>query len=106
MAEDLSKTLHAYVRKGYTIKAFLGAEGSPTCGVARVGRWKKDAQGKKVFPKDVEFISGTGVFVEEFQAALQKYGISPEWIGIPGKSIRCFEPESFEKTLQKIESIL
>ena len=106
LSDSLSKTLNEYVKKGYTIKAVLGAEGSPTCGVDRVGRWKKDAEGKKVFPKDVEFIQGTGVFMEEFKESLEKYNIFPEWIGIPGKSIRSINPDSFDKTLHRLEDIL
>jgi hypothetical protein len=71
-----------------------------------VGRWKKDTQGKKVFPKDVEFISGRGVFMEEFMKALNKHNIAPEWIGIPGKSIRSLDPNAFDRILKRLETIL
>jgi predicted secreted protein len=106
LSQKLAKNLKEYAKKGYKILAVLGAEGSPTCGIDRVGRWKKDTHGQKVFPRDVEFIRGRGVFMEEFMGALDKLGISPEWIGIPGKSIRSLEPESFQKTLLKIEAVL
>jgi predicted secreted protein len=106
LSENLSQNLTEYVKKGYQITAVLGAEGSPTCGIDRVGRWKKDASGQKVFPKDVEFVGGRGVFMEEFMKALNKHSIEPEWIGIPGKSIRSLDPEAFDSTLEKIESIL
>lgn len=106
LATNITKNLLEYVKKGYEITAVLGAEGSPTCGVNRVGKWKTDAKGEKVFPKDIEFVSGSGVFIEEFRALLQKNNISPEWIGIPGKSIRSLEPESFNDTLQKLKNIL
>jgi predicted secreted protein len=106
LAKNITKNLLEYVKKGYEIKAVLGAEGSPTCGVDRVGQWKKDAKGEKVFPKDIEFVSGSGVFMEEFKVSLQDNNISPEWIGIPGKSIRSLEPDSFGDTLQKLKNIL
>ena len=67
LSESLAETLKEYHKKGYEILAVLGAEGSPTCGIDRVGRWKTDARGKKVFPRDVEFVEGTGVFMEEFK---------------------------------------
>ena len=106
LAESQAKTLREYDRKGYKILAVLGAEGSPTCGIDRVGRWKTDARGKKVFPKDIAFIEGTGVFMEEFKKALHKHNISPLWIGIPGKSIRSRQPESFKEILDKLEKLL
>jgi predicted secreted protein len=106
MAENLSKTLNSYVRKGYKIVAVIGAEASPTCGIDYVGSWKEDAEGKKVFPRDVEFVPGRGVFMEEFQAALEKIDVRPEWVGIPGKSLRTIRPESFDETLRKLEKLL
>jgi predicted secreted protein len=105
-AENLCKTLKMYVKKEYEIVAILGAEASPTCGIAYVGRWKEDAEGKKVFPKDVEFVPGRGVFMEEFEAALERIGVHPEWVGIPGKSLRSRQPESFKETLDRLERIL
>ena len=106
LAEKITKNLLEYVKTGNVIKAVLGAEGSPTCGIDQVGRWKTDAKGQKVFPKDVEFVSGSGVFIEEFKTSLQKHNISPFWIGIPGKSVRSLDPDIFEETLQKLEKIL
>jgi predicted secreted protein len=88
LAETLSKTLKWYVKKGYKIVAVIGAEASPTCGIDYVGRWKKGAEGKKLFPKDIEFIPGRGVFMEEFKTALENISVHPEWVGIPGKSLR------------------
>jgi predicted secreted protein len=106
LAENLSKTLKLYVKKGYEIAAVIGAEASPTCGIDYVGRWREDVIGKKVFPRDVEFVPGRGVFMEEFEAALEKIGIHPEWVGIPGKSLRSIRPESFKETLERLEEIL
>lgn len=106
LSENLSLNLREYVKKGYQITAVLGAEGSPTCGIDRVGRWKKDASGRKIFPKDIEFIGGRGVFMEEFMTALERSGIRPLWLGIPGKSIRSREPESFDRILAKLETLL
>lgn len=106
LADKMCKTLKMYVKKDYEIVAIIGAEASPTCGIDLVGRWKKDAEGKKVFPKDVEFVPGRGVFMEEFEAALDNIGVHPEWVGIPGKSLRSRRPESFGETLDRLERIL
>lgn len=106
LSDKIAKTLHWYVKKNYEIVAVIGAQGSPTCGIDFVGRWKEDIQGKREFPRDIEFVPGTGVFMEEFQAALEKIGVHPEWIGIPGKSLRSLRPESFEETLQALDRLL
>ncbi len=105
LAESISQTLKWYIKKEYEIAAVIGAEGSPTCGIDRVGRWKKGIKGKKEFPRDVEFIPGMGVFMEEFKTSLARIGVNPQWIGIPGKSIRSINPESFEETLNKLDKI-
>jgi len=106
LAETITKNLLKYVKKGYEITAVLGAEGSPTCGIDQVGKWKTDVKGEKVFPKDVEFVAGQGVFIEEFKASLLSKNISPEWIGIPGKSIRSLDQTAFDSTLQNLNNIL
>jgi predicted secreted protein len=106
LAENISRTLKWYVKKDYAIVAVIGAEGSPTCGIDFVGRWKVDAKGKKVFPKDIEFIPGRGVFMEEFKAALVDIGVHPKWVGIPGKSLRSIAPGSFDEMLEKLDRIL
>lgn len=106
LADRITDNLNWYVRKGYRIEAVLGAEGSPTCGVEQVGKWKEGVRGKREFPRDIEFVPGTGVFIEEFKSSLAKISVHPEWIGIPGKSIRSLRPEAFEATLKKLDKLL
>jgi predicted secreted protein len=106
LAGKTAQTLGSYTKKGYRISAVLGAEASPTCGIEFVGRWKKNVTGKREFPRDVEFVPGIGVFMEEFKAALDKIGIRPVWVGIPGKSLRSIDPGSFDKMLEKLDKIL
>ena len=106
LAEKITGALSCYLKKGYEIVAVLGAEGSPTCGVELVGKWKEDVKGKREFPRDIEFVSGTGVFVEEFKSLLKKANIHPEWVGIPGKSIRSLKPQSFDETLNRLDHLL
>lgn len=106
LAENITRTLSSYTKKGYIITAVLGAEGSPTCGIDFVGRWKKNIGGKREFPRDIEFVPGKGVFMEEFKACLEKTGIYPSWIGIPGKSLRSLNPESFDETLTFLRKTL
>lgn len=106
LAEDITRTLNWYVKKDYGIIAVIGAQGSPTCGIEFVGRWKDDVEGKRQFPRDIEFVPGTGVFMEEFRKALEKIDVYPGWIGIPGKSLRSIKPDSFEQTLRVLEKLL
>lgn len=106
LGEKITHALEWYVKKGYEIKAVLGAEGSPTCGIDLVGKWKKNVKGKREFPKDVEFVSGMGVFMEEFKSSLAKKNMNPEWIGIPGKSLRFLNPDTFTDTLNNIGCLL
>ena len=105
LAESISQTLKSYTKKGYEIVAVIGAEGSPTCGIDLIGKWKDNVKGKREFPRDIEFVQGMGVFMEEFKAALDSIKVHPQWIGIPGKSIRSLKPESFEKTLKELGKI-
>lgn len=106
LAQKISASLQWYVKKGYEIAGVLGAEGSPTCGIGLVGKWKKNIKGKKEFPRDIEFIQGRGVFMEEFKPALDKIHTYPEWIGIPGRSLRSIDLEIFNKTLQAINDLI
>jgi len=106
LADRITATLSWYVKKGYSIEAVLGAEGSPTCGVDLVGKWKEGIEGKREFPRDIEFIPGSGVFIEELRESLAGIDVHPEWVGIPGKSIRTSRPESFNDILDKLNGIL
>jgi len=106
LAENIAKTLKWYVKKGYDISAVIGAQGSPTCGIDFVGRWKDNSEGNREFPRDIEFVSGMGVFMEEFKVALERIDVYPEWIGIPGKSLRSIRPESFKETLLELGRLL
>lgn len=106
LADRISSNLNWYLKKGCRIEAVLGAEGSPTCGVELVGKWKEEVKGKREFPRDIEFVSGTGVFIEEFKSSLTKINVFPEWIGIPGKSIRSLKPETFDQTLKRLDKLL
>jgi predicted secreted protein len=106
LAENVTHALSSFAKKGYEIRAVIGAEGSPTCGIGLVGRWKKNIKGKREFPRDVEFVPGRGVFMEELEACLDEKGIHPTWIGIPGKSLRSLNESSFAAVLEKLEKIL
>ena len=106
MAQEITQTLSSYTKKGYQIPAVLGAAGSPTCGIDFIGRWGKKTRGKRVFPRDIEFVPGMGVFMEEFKACLETISVFPVWVGIPGKSIRSIDDGVFEKTLKKLDEVL
>ncbi len=106
LADTIVHTLSMYTKKDYKIAAVIGAEGSPTCGIDFVGRWKENINGKKEFPGDIEFVSGRGVFMEEFKTSLDRINVYPKWIGIPGKSIRSLKPGAFEDTLNKLNTLI
>ena len=106
LAESHTRTLSWYVKKGYKISAVLGAEGSPTCGIDLVGKWKEGVKGKKEFPRDIDFVPGVGVFMEELKISLNKNKISPLWLGVPGKSLRDRNPHTFDTFLRELDRIL
>ena len=106
LADKITDNLKWYVKKDYKIIAVVGAEGSPSCGIELVGKWKEKAKAKREFQRDIEFIPGMGVFMEELKSSLTKINVHPEWIGIPGKSIRTLRPEVFNKTLNKLDKLL
>jgi hypothetical protein len=85
--------------------AVIGAEGSPTCGINRVGRWK-DPHKKGRFPDDIVFVEGRGVFMEEFQKTLSELKIKPAWLGFPGISLRQIQPECFSQALDEIRQAI
>ena len=106
LAENHTRTLNKYVKKGYKISAVLGAEGSPTCGIDLVGKWKEGISGKKEFPRDIEFVPGAGVFMEELKVSLNRNNISPLWLGVPGKSLRERDPQAFATFLRELDKII
>ncbi len=71
-----------------------------------MGKWKEKTKGKREFPRDIEFVPGTGVFMEEFKSSLANMNVHPEWVGIPGKSIRTLKPDAFDETLNKLDNLL
>lgn len=105
LAMGIVRQLKMFRERGYEITAVVGAEGSPTCGISKVGRWR-DPNRRGRFPDDVVFVDGMGVFIEELKKLLEDEGIYPEWIGIPGKSIRSIDPASFNRAINKLKEIL
>ncbi len=107
IAKQVVSRLKQFADEGYKIVAVVGAEASPTCGISLVGRWK-DPKKRGKFPDDVEFVEGMGVFMEEFKRELEEAGIHTAWIGMPGKSLRSIDPETYSKegTIEKIREII
>lgn len=95
-----------FVKKGAEIVAVVGAEASPSCGVSIVGRWKPEAPVEtRRFPDDVDFVDGRGVYMEELEKELDRAGIHPKWIGVPGKSLKKAFPEMFGETLERLREL-
>ena len=107
LASKVVKQLKEFTKKGYDIVTVIGAEGSPSCGINRVGKWRNHIpKSERQFPRDVVFIEGRGIFMEELEKEMSEKGIFSAWIGIPGKSIRAIDPESFQKTLVQLKNLL
>jgi len=107
LASKVVKQLKEFTKKGYEIVVVIGAEGSPSCGIDRVGKWRDHIpKSERQFPRDVVFIEERGIFMEELEKEMGENNIFPTWIGIPGKSIRSIDPESFQKTLARLENQL
>ena len=105
LADSISEQIDGFKKKNYEIVAVIGAEGSPTCGINTVGKWK-DPVKKGRFPDGILFVEGMGVFMEELKKSLEQKEIRPYWIGIPGKSIRTINPKSFEETIISLKVFL
>lgn len=102
-AEEEASQLREFVKKGAEVVAVVGAEASPSCGVSVVGRWREGSHAAtRRFPNDVDFIDGRGVYMEELEKRLERMGIRPMWIGVPGKSLKKVYPDMFQETLRKI----
>ncbi|MBD3170981.1 DUF523 domain-containing protein [Candidatus Bathyarchaeota archaeon] len=98
--------LKEFVKNGAEIIAVIGAEASPSCGIDYVARWKPGTDPKdRKWPDTVDFVEGRGVYMEEFMSLLESEGINPEWIGVPGVSMKKAFPKMFEETLRKIEAL-
>ncbi|MFQ6083779.1 MAG: CD3072 family TudS-related putative desulfidase [Candidatus Aminicenantia bacterium] len=107
LAKNIVRHLKWFKRKNYKIVAVLGAEGSPTCGIDLIGKWKENiSERNREYPRDIEFVKGKGIFMEEFEKELSKVGIETNWIGIPGKSIKAKKTRIFKEALAKIEKLL
>lgn len=107
LASKIVNQLKEFTKKGYDIVAVIGAEGSPSCGIDWVGKWRNNIpKSARQFLRDIIFIEGRGIFMEELEKEMGGEGIFPAWIGIPGKSIRSKDPESFQKTLVRLENQL
>jgi len=98
--------LKEFVKNGAEISVIVGAEASPSCGVTVVGRWKEGVPVEsRRFPRDVDFIQGRGVYMEELEKLLDEEGIRPAWIGVPGKSTKKVFPEMFQEILSRIDEL-
>lgn len=107
LAGRIVSRLKQFAEKGYKIVAVIGAEASPTCGISIVGKWK-DPEKRGKFPEDVEFVKGMGVFMEELRGELGKVGISTRWVGLPGKTLKSIDPETYDKNkvIKRIREII
>ena len=107
LAVNVVRHLKWFKRKNYDIQAVLGADGSPTCGIGMIGKWRKNIPEKRrEFPRDIEFVKGRGIFMEELERELKLAGIKTNWIGIPGKSLKANDAQILDKTLAEINNLL
>lgn len=105
-AEQEILQLMEFVKNGAEIVAIIGAEASPSCGIHYVAKWKLGVEPKdRKWPDTVDFVPGRGVYMEEIEKLLDEEGIKPQWIGVPGVSMKKAFPEMFKETLEKIEAL-
>jgi predicted secreted protein len=105
-AEEEILQLKEFVKKGAGITVVIGAEASPSCGVTIVGKWKDGVPVEvRQFPRDVNFVQGRGVYMEELEKLFKAEGIEPKWIGIPGKSTKKVFPVLFEEAVNQIKEL-
>lgn len=92
MLKPIIGQLKSYVDTGYEIVGVLGIDGSPSCGVNFTcsGDWEGDPSSKDDIDhkiKDLKEISGTGVFMEEFQKYLKEYNLEIPFTAIDENNV-------------------
>jgi len=83
--------IQAFIQAGYELVGILGMDGSPNCGVSLSCEGYKGGElcSKNQIAdqtKSLRFVSGKGVFMEEFLELLWKIDIHPELYGIQEKN--------------------
>lgn len=71
LAEEVSREVVAYGRRGVRTVALVGVEGSPSCGVA-ITNTSRGAEGTGAVSVRT---AGSGVFVEELRRLIEPHGV-------------------------------
>lgn len=84
--------IEEYINNGYEIKAIIGIEGSPTCGVTKTcrGNWKGELYGNKTLSSTINSIKECkeqGIFIEEINKMLKEKNISIKIVGLDESNV-------------------
>lgn len=90
---SIKEQMMDYIKNGYDIKAIIGINGSPSCGVdytCSSVKWGGEIGNEfniQEKTNQVERVNGMGVFMEEISNQLQKQEINIKFIGINEEDI-------------------
>lgn len=77
-----------YIKNGYTIKALIGIEGSPSCGVKKTcssvlwGGEVGNGYGLEDKIKDLKYVESNGIYIEEISNMLRESNITIRFIAV------------------------
>ncbi|MBU5438008.1 hypothetical protein KQI42_08315 [Tissierella sp. MSJ-40] len=92
MIKPIVNQVKSYIDAGYEILGVLGIDGSPSCGVNLTcsGDWRGELSTNNNLEemiKDIKYIEGSGVFIEELQKYFMEYGIKIPFIAIDERNV-------------------
>jgi len=88
IATSITDQIQEYLKNGFKVYAILGVDGSPTCGVTRTSVGFKGGDIEKAARLKARFVEGSGVFIEELRAELEKRRISIPIRGVRDKRLK------------------
>jgi len=88
IATSITDQIQEYLKNGFNVYAILGVDGSPTCGVNETSVGFKGGDVEKATRLKACFVEGSGVFIEELRAELEKRGISIPMRGVRDKRLK------------------
>ena len=88
IAISITDQVQGYLKNGFKVYAILGVDGSPTCGVNETSVGFRGGDVEKAASLKARFVEGSGVFIEELRAKLEKKRISILMRGVRDKRLK------------------
>ena len=103
IATSITDQIQEYLKNGFKVYAILGVDGSPTCGVNRTSMGFRGGDVGKATRLKGRLVEGSGVFMEELRAELEKKRVSILMRGVRDERLK-EDVAWLEEALKKDES--